>query len=561
MKYISFLLVLMFSIVIFSCSKSQTTVYFNGKIYTMDKNNTIVEAIAVKDGKIVDLGKNDEIKSKYGKDKVIDLNGKTVIPGFIESEGSLVDFSLELARYNNMADLRNLNTIDKIVASVTEKVKNQKEDSWVGGYGWDDETLMNEIELINKNTLDKISTKHYIYLINNDGTIVWCNSKTLEALQITNMTPSPEGGEISKDEKGELDGILFGKAINLVKEKLPKFTKEDMQNALAGGTKELLKYGITGVVDRNLSRESINAFKELIDSNRVPLHIYAVLTGSDEAFGEYLNKGIEPNYKDKLTVRSVTLDYDGAFELQSAAMSENYKTDAKKKKPYTDDALIEKTLRDALDKNFQFTIKTVGDDAVNKVLNIIEKVVKEKNPKDARIKLENVEFISQSDLSRMKELKIIPSVRPESSIFDLDYINILISPDAKKNFALWNAMIKNAGMMTSGSGFPFSHSISPLLGIYYLTSRQPIDTIYSNTPNPEQKLSVQDAVKAYTVWAAYSTFQEETKGSLEKGKNADMVVLSDDIFNLNGTSILNTKIMMTIVNGLTAYENKENLLK
>jgi predicted amidohydrolase YtcJ len=561
MKYINLLLVIVLSALLLSCSKNQTTVYFNGKIYTLDKNNTIAEAIAVKDGKIVDLGKNDEIKSKYGKDKVVDLNGKTVVPGFIESEGSLVDFSLELARYNNMADLKNLNTVDKIASAVSEKVKIQKEDSWVGGYGWDDETLMNEIDFINKNTLDKISTKHYIYLINSDGTIVWCNSKTLEALQITKLTPSPEGGEISKDESGEPDGILFGKAINLVKEKLPKFTKEDMQNALAGGAKELLKYGITGVVDRNLSRESINAFKELIDSNRIPLHIYAVLTGSDEAFGEYLNKGIEPNYKDRLTVRSVTLDYDGAFELQSAAMSENYKTDAKKKKPYTDDAVIEKTLRDALDKNFQFTIKTVGDEAVNKVLNIIEKVVKEKNPKDARIKLENVEFISQSDLNRIKDLKIIPTVRPESSIFDLDYINILISPDAKKNFALWNSMIKNAGMITGGSGFPFSHSISPLLGIYYLTSRQPTDTTYSDVPNPEQKLSVLDAVKAYTIWAAFSTFQEERKGSLEKGKNADIVVLSDDIFNQSGTAILNTKVIMTIVNGLIAFENKENPTK
>jgi len=557
MKYINFLILLSVSFLFFACSKSQTTVFLNGKIHTMDKNNSIVEAIAVKDGKIVDLGKNDEIKSKYGKDKTVDLEGKTVLPGFIESEGSLVDFSLELARYNNMVDLRNLNSIDKIVSAVSEKVKNSKEDSWVGGYGWNDENIINEIEKVNKNTLDNISARHFIYLINSDGTIVWCNSKTLEAIQITNLTPSPEGGEIGKDDNGELEGLLFGKAINLVKEKLPKFTKEDMQNALANGANEILKYGITSVVDRNLSRESINAYKELIDSNKVPIYIYAVLTGGDDAFGEYLNKGIETDYKKKLTVRAVTLDYDGAFELQSAAMSENYKTDSKKKNPYTDDATIEKTLRDALDKNFQFTIKTVGDDAVSKVLNIIEKVVKEKNPKDARIKLENVEFVNPGDLNRIKELKIIPSVRPESSVFDLDYINILISPSAKKNFALWNTFIKNAGMISSGSGFPFSHSISPIIGIYYLTTRQPIDTVYTDIPNPEQKISIDDAVKSYTVWAAYSIFQEENRGSLEKGKTADMVVLSEDIFNLTGTAILNSKVVMTVVNGIVAYDNKE----
>ncbi len=556
MKYIKFVLVILISVILVSCSKNPVTVFYNGKIHTMDKNNSVVEAIAVKEGKIVESGTSDEMKSKYGKDKLVDLSGKTVIPGFIESEGSLVDFSLELARYNNMIDLKNVTDVSKIVAFVSEKVKNQKENAWVGGYGWDDENITEGMELITKSTLDKISLKHNIYLINKDGSIVWCNSKAFETMQITKQTPSPEGGEISKDENGEPDGLLFGKAINLVKEKLPKFTKEDMQNALQNGAQELLKYGITGVIDRNMSNESINAYKELIDSNKIPIHIYAVLTGSDPAFTEYLQKGIEQNYKNKLTVRAVTLDYDGALELQSAAMNENYKGEVKKKQPYTDEAAIEKTLREALDKNFQFTIKTVGDDAVTRVLKVIEKVVKEKNPKDARIRLEGIEFISPSDLLKIKELKIIPTIIPETNIFDSFYLDLVIAPEARKNFAMWNAMISNAGMLTAGSGFPFSQTISPLTEIYYMTNRQPMDTII-NVPNPEQKLSVSDAVKSYTVWAAYSTFQENTKGSLEKDKFADMVVLSDDIFSLQGKALLNTKILMTIVNGIVAYENKE----
>lgn len=556
MKYINLLIVFAISVILFSCSKSPVTIYYNGKIYTMDSKNSVVEALAVKEGKIVETGKSDEMLNKYGKDKAIDLHGKTVIPGFIESAGSLVDFSLELARYNNMIDLKNVTDLNKIISLVSEKVKNQKEDAWVGGYGWDDESFSDNIGLIDKSTLDKISTKHNIYLINKDGTIVWCNSRALETMQVTKLTPSPEGGEISKDENGEPDGLLFGKAVNLVKEKLPKFTKEDMQAALQNGTKEILKYGITGVVDRNMSKESINAYKELIDSNKIPVHIYAVLTGGDEAFTEYLQKGIELNYKDRLTVRAVTLDYDGAFELGSAAMNENYKGDIKKKKPYADDALIEKTLREALDKNFQFTIKTVGDEAVSKVLNIIEKIVKEKNPKDARIKLEGVEFITPADLLKLKELKIIPLIQPETNIFDSYFLDQVIAPEAKKNFAMWNSLIANTGLLVAGSGFPFSQTISPLTEIYYMSVRQPVDTVI-NVPNSEQKLSVLDAVKSYTVWTAYSTFQENTKGSLEKDKFADMVVLSDDIFLTQGKALLNTKVIMTIVNGIVAYENKE----
>lgn len=561
MKYLKLFLAVFVSLLLFSCSKTTTTVYYNGKIYTLDKNNSIAEAIAVKDGKIVGIGKNDEIKKEFGKELSVDLKGNTVIPGLIESEGSLVDFSLELARYNNMADLRNANIVNNIVSLVSEKIKSQKEDTWVGGYGWDEDKLSDEIELINKSTLDKISNKHNIYLINRDGSIVWCNSKAIETIQITNLTPSPDGGEIGKDENSELDGLLFGNAINLVKEKLPKFTKEDMQSALKNGAQELLKYGITGVVDRNLSKESINAYKELIDSNQIQIYIYAVLTGGDEAFTYYLQKGIETNYKNRITVRAVTLDYDGAFELQSAAMNENYKSDLKKKKPYTDEATIEKTLREALDKNFQFTIKTVGDDAVTKSLNVIEKVIREKNPKDARIKLEGLEFINQFDLNRIKELKIIPSIRPETCIFDSYYLDLIINPEAKKKFALWNAVLNSAGLITSGSGFPFSQSINPFLGIYYLTSRQPVDTNLSNIPNPEQVMSILDAVKSYTVWAAYSIFQEDIKGSLEVGKLADMVVISEDIFKSKSNALLNTTVLMTIINGVMVYENKENTAK
>lgn len=557
MNYIKFIFAFALSVLLFSCSNVPTTVYYNGKIYSLDKNNTVAEAIAVKDGKIIDIGKNDDIKDKYGEDELIDLKGNTVIPGFIESDGSIVDFSLELARYNNMADLRNLDNIEKIVSVMTEKVKTQKENSWVGGYGWDDIGSSEKIELINKFTLDKISANHNIYIINEDGSVVWCNSKAIETMQITKLTPSPENGEIGKDEKGEPDGLLFGDAVNLVKEKLPKFTKEDMQNALVNGSKELLKYGITGVVDRNLNKESINEFKELIDSNKIPLHIYAVLTGNDQTFADYLQNGIEKNYKNKLTVRAVTLDYDGAFELQSAAMNEKYKEENNSKIPYTDEATIEKVLRTALDKNFQFTIKTVGDDAVTKVLNVIEKVLKEKNPQDARIKLEGLEFVNPDDLKRIKELKIIPSVKPESNIFDSYYLDYLIAPDAKKKFALWKSLLENGGLIVSSSGFPFSLSINPLVQIYYLTARQPLDTNLNDIPNPEQKLTVLDAVKSYTVWAAYAAFQEELKGSLEKGKIADMVVLSDDIFNINVKDIPNTKILMTVVNGTIVYENKE----
>lgn len=558
MTSIKFILVIFLASILTSCSKSPDVIYYNGKIHTLDSDNTVVEAIAVKDGKILELGKNDDIKNKYKIDNCIDLQGKVVIPGFIESDGSLVEFSLELSRFNNLGDLRNCTKVSQIIKLVEEKVKSQKDDSWVGGYGWNENNLTDANGTdMDKTTLDKISTRHNIYLINADGTIVWCNSKILETLQITKQTPAPLNGEIDKDDNGELTGFLFGTAVNLIKEKLPKFTKEDMLTSIEAGAKELLKYGITEVHDRSVNSESISAFRELIDSGKFPIRMYAVLTGTDGSFDEFLKKGIEVNYKNKLTVRAVTVDYDGSVEMQSAAMHDDYKIDPKRKVPYTDDASVEKILNKAIDKNFQFTIKTVGDLAVSNAINIIGKVMHEKNAGDKRIVLEAVEFIQPVELNKIKEYKIIPSLRPEACMYDIDMLPVLIPPANYKNFALWNSLLQYSGMVTVGTGFPFSHSINPFIQMYYLTKRQFVDTLRKNIPSENQTLSILDALKSYTVWPAYSGFEEKIKGSLEKGKFADMLVISEDIFNSDTKLLLDTKVLKTIINGKILFESKQ----
>jgi predicted amidohydrolase YtcJ len=538
-----------------SCTKSPDIIYYNGKIYTLDSNNSKAEAIAVKDGKIIDIGSNDDISNKYKSSEKVDLQGNTVLPGLIDADGSLIEFSLELSRFNNLIDLRNCTKVEHITKLVEEKVKNQKKDIWIGGYGWNENNISDANDVnMNKSTLDKISTEFNIYLVNIDGTIVWCNSKMLETLQITKETPSPADGEIDKNENGELSGFLFGSAVNIIKEKLPKFTREDMVNSVEAGAKELLKYGITEIHDRSVNTEAISVFKELIDKDKFPIKIYAVLTGNDDSFEEYLKKGIEINYKDKLTVRAVTIDYDGSLELQSAAMKDGYISEPKRKNPYTDIATVERILRKSIDKNFQFSAKTVGDKAVNDILNIVEKIKNENGNNDLRIKLESVEFIQPGDLKRIKELKIIPSVKPEENMYDIDLLPVRISYSNYNNFALWNYLLQSAGKITSGSGFPFSRSINPFVQMYYLSTRQFLDTIVKNIPMENQKISLFDAVKSYTIWSAYAGFEETERGSLEKGKMADMIVISNDIFNNDLKALANTKVIKTIIKGKVMYD-------
>ncbi|MBK8552049.1 MAG: amidohydrolase family protein [Ignavibacteria bacterium] len=224
--------------------------------------------------------------------------------------------------------------------------------------------------------------------------------------------------------------------------------------------------------------------------------------------------------------------------------------------PYVTENDIERIYSRAIDKNFQFSVKAVGDRAVGTSLSILEKVMKQKNPKDPRTIIEYCEFVSPKDLSKIEELKLIPSVRPDVCMNDLQIVTQLINPEVAKKLGLWNSLLKSSGMITSGSDFPF-HQINPFVQIYYLTTRQLTDTVLTSIPNPDQKISLLDAVKSYTIWPAYSSFEEASKGSLEKGKAADFIVISKDIFNSDSKELLNTKVLNTIINGRVIYDSSK----
>lgn len=541
-----FLLILTLS----SCSKMPDTVYINGKIYTMDNNNTIVEAVAVKEGKILETGTTKAISDKYGSGNVIDLKGAVVIPGLIDANGSIIDFSQNL----NFVNLFYSKNLAEVKQAISERVKTLKGNEILGCFGLNDFYISDaEASRINKFFLDSLSKDNGIYVVNYNMDFAFVNSKMLTILGIDKNIPNPPGGEFGKDEKGELDGTFYDAAVLLIREKLPEQSHDEMATQVQRGAYELLKYGITEVHDRNIAEGGIEVFKELIDKGNFPIRMYAILTGNDKLFEDYLKKGIEVNYKDKLTVRSVCLDYDGAFEIQDAAMKDDYKEEPKRKIPYSDEFEVEKVFRQASDKNFQFSVKTVGDRAFNGVLNTIEKVIKEKNLKDHRTILSSVEFTEQNDVNRLKDLKVLASVNPEKSLSDMPLIPQLINPDVSKKAGLWNSILKSSGYILTGSEFPFNQ-INPFVQMYYLTTRQMLDTVMS-LPGSEQKLTMVEALRTYTTYAAFASFEEGIKGSIEKDKFCDMVVISNDIFGPDPKKLLDTKVLMTIINGKVVYDS------
>lgn len=535
-----------------SCGKKADTIYINGKIYTLDENNSVVEAVAVKEGMIVETGKSDEIASKFSNAEKIDLNGNVVLPAFTDTQGNLVEFSLNLLRYNSLIDLRAARNIEQLVSLVAEKLPSYKEGDFVGAYGWNDELI--DGPTIVESKLEAITDKYKFYILNVDNTIAWCNKNLMKNLEITSKTPDPKNGTIDRYEDGEPTGFLFDSAVNLIKEKLPKFSDADMKTALELGAKELLKYGITRIFDRNVNKNSIELLKKLADENKLSISVNAILSQGDEAYNSYLSEGPVRNYKDKIKIAAVTLDYDGAFEFKRAILSEPYK-DSSIPSPFSDINTVEKTLREAIDKNFQLTVKVVGDKAVSDVLSVLENILQEKKPNDYRIIFEYVEFVEQKDIERMKKLNIVPSIVPEICLYDCLSIEELASRNISHRLGLWSDILNGTGKIIVGSDFPYQ-TINPFVGIYYLVSRQLTDTSLV-LPHPEQKLSLLNAIRSYSIWPAYASYDENQRGTIEKGKVADMIVINKDIFSLPPKELLNTTVLRTIVGGKILYELKQ----
>lgn len=535
-----------------SCSKGDPDIlYINGMIHTMDSLNTIAEAVAVKDGMILDVGSSEELKQKYSGISEVDLGGKVVLPGFIDAEGSIVEYSKNL----NVLNLAPAKSVKEVLEIVRQRVSEVPAGSWIAGFGWNEILIpIEELQTINKKLLDEISTEHNIYLINLSGDALWVNSKLLESTGINKDTKSPENGEIEVNENGEPTGLLFDAALSLVRDKIPELTDSQMLEFVKAGTNELLKYGITTVQDRTVGLGTIQLFKDLIDSNHLPVRVYAVLSAGDPAFEEYIEKGILENYKDKLTIRSVSLDYDGALEFQRAILLEQYL-----KEPTTPEAFnglgeIENVMKRAFEKNFQVRIKAVGDKAALDVLEIVERVKRETNDSDRRTVIEHIEFTNENVLEKVSELKVIPSVRPDIGMFDMQLVESMVGTEYLSKIANWNSLLKASGMIISGTDFPF-HIINPFVQMYYLTQRRQIGDNGVAAPNPDQVISLENAVRSFTNWSAFACFQENNKGSIEVGKYADMIVLSEDIF-ANNELLLNVKIEKTIVGGEILFELK-----
>lgn len=566
MRYISLIFLLLFS-----CSPKKTPadlIIKGGTIYTVNENQPIVEALAIINGKIAYAGDLKGIAAFEGeKTQVLDLQGKTMTPGFIEGHGHFMGLG-----YNEMnLDLMNVKNYDEILEKVKEAVAKAKPGQWILGRGWHQEKWDKKPAKMIKGfqthqSLSSISPNNPVYLRHASGHLGFANAKAMQLAGVNQLSVEKltkemnEGGEIIRDEMGNPTGIFNERAQSLIAKQIPEETEETNAQALELAIQASLKNGITSFHDAGASRESIALFQKFKKEGKLHTRLYVMVTGFDpELVYEHFRNGPEIDSTGLLTIRSIKLNCDGALGSRGAWLLEPYtdRLDFSGMATLSMDTVM-KISREGLKHGFQICSHAIGDRANKEILDRYEIAFKE-NPtqaKDARFRIEHAQHLAPNDILRFGQLGVIPAMQAVHLSSDRPWaIERLGEKRIAEGAYMWQSLLKSGAKIVNGTDVPVE-PINPIASFFASVTRQTLKGEPAGGYEPAEKMSREQALRSYTLDAAYGAFEEKTKGSIEVGKLADFTVLSKDIMTVPDDQLLSTQIEMTILGGKVLYTKK-----
>ncbi|SDW89615.1 amidohydrolase [Flavobacterium degerlachei] len=525
--------ILIFSLLaLTSCLKKNKTavdtIVTNATIYTVDKDFGTATAMAVSDGKIVAVGSDDEIRNNFESSNVIEGKGKFIYPGLIDAHCHFYGFGLSLQE----VDLRGTKSMAEVVKRI-QAFQKEKKSNFIVGNGWD-QNDWNVKEFPSKAILDKYFPNIPVVLNRVDGHAIVVNSKALALAGITKDTKA-DGGQI-EIKNGEPTGILIDNPMGLVFNIIPKPSRKTQIAALLDAEKVMFDYGLTTVNDAGLDPDVIDLIDSLQKAKAMKLNVYAMVSASPKNIDMYLKKGI---YKtDNLNVRSFKMYGDGALGSRGACMH----------KPYSDSpehhgALITPVIDMKVTANriaassFQLNTHAIGDSANTVILKVYKEALTGK--KDRRWKIEHAQVLREQDFDYFK-FGIIPSVQPTHATSDMYWAGDRLGKDRLKNAYAYKKLLQKAGVIALGTDFPVEE-VNPMLTFHAAVARKDSKGYPRGGFQIENALSREETLKGMTIWAAYSNFEEEEKGSLEVGKWADFVIYDKDIMKIMESEILEMK--------------------
>ena len=546
--------------------------FINGHIYTLDADNTVAEAIAVRGDRIVGVGSSGSIVRKFKAPATVDLGGKTVLPGFIDSHAHFL--SLGLARLT--LDLSGAQSEREAAERVAQGAARAAPGKWIRGRGWDQNRWPTKRFPV-RQSLDRVSPQNPVFLSRVDGHAAWVNSMALGLGGVTKSTPDPPGGRIERDPNGNPTGVLIDNAQELVRSQLPGMTDEDAAEAIHLAIQEFVSDGLTEVHDMGVDSNEIRVYKHLIDRNEFPFRVYAAIGGVGGTWDEISQKGPIIGYGgNRLTIRSLKLYVDGALGSRGAALIEPYNDDpGNRGLTVTSEEVLRRAVDEALARGFQVCTHAIGDRANNIILNVYENALKNHPTPDARLRVEHAQILEPDDIPRFKKLGVIPSMQPTHCTSDMYWAESRLGPSRIRGAYAWRSLLRTGVFICGGSDCPVEDP-NPILGIYAACTRQDKfgkprnasdvaagfqlsregitdSTAFQNGWYESQRMTRDEAVRCFTIWAARGAFEESVKGSLENGKLADFVVLSSDVMTVPAVELLSTVVEKTVIGGAVVY--------
>jgi len=511
----------------------------NGNIIAINPSRPQAQAVAIKNNRIVKVGTNREIKTLIKKStKVVDLNGKTVVPGLIDTHVHMASFGKTLTETN----LRGVRSIKEMQYKLKNRVEKTEEEEWILGRGWDQDRLK-EKRYPSRWDLDKVSPNNPVVLTRVCGHVCVVNSRALKKAGITAETTSPPAGRIDKDAKtGEPTGILRENAMDLVHRIIPEPSEHQLMKACRLACQKAVEAGLTSVHWIIKSEAEIRTIQKLRAQKKLPLRVY--LLTPVELFDHLVGLGLSTGFGDDMVrIGGVKIFADGSLGARTAALHKSYSDDSSTRGMMIHskeklEELILKTHKAGL----QLAVHAIGDRAIDAVLTALEKALEIQPRKDHRHRIEHASVLNKKLIKRMKKSGVIAPVQPHFVVSDF-WVADRLGPKRARWAYPFKTLIQEGVQIAGGSDCPVE-PINPLLGIWAAVSRKSF---------PEEQISVYEALRMYTIDAAFGSFEEDVKGSIEVGKLADLVVLSDDPRSVPPDEIKDVEVEMTFVSGRMVY--------
>jgi len=532
----------------------------NGNIYTEHDKQPKAEAIAVKGDRIVFVGSNEDAK-KFHAPKVIDLRGRTLVPGLTDSHCHIFGIGEREMRLN----LEGTNTLGDFLNKVKARVAQTSTGKWITGRGWI-ETFWKPSKFPTRQDLDKIAPDNPVFFTRADGHASVANSAALRIAKIDRNTPDPFGGQILKSS-GEPNGMLLDNAQELVSRNIPKPTEAEREEALLRGINREIGLGWCEIQNAGSVSEDIDLLRKDFEAGKIKIRFINAVYGPGKDAQNFLREGATINAFDHhFTQRTIKVIFDGALGSRGAALLKPY-ADA----PDTSGYLTEKPeelkpmFEEALRSGIQVETHAIGDRANRLILDLYEQAFKAVPPnarkiREPRWRVEHAQIVDPVDIPRFAKLGVIPSMQPSHAISDLFFALSRLGIDRLAAAYAWQSFLKSGSIICGGSDAPVERG-EPMIEFYAAVARKSIRGESAEGWHPEQAVSREQALKMFTIWPAYGVFEENDKGSIEVGKLADFTVLSQDILKIPEPEILKSRCVMTMIGGEVVFESAEQRLE